>query len=266
MYKAIFLDLDGTLLDDNKNISEVNKKAIKQAQSKGAIVCLCTGRQIDITKKFKEIAGTDKYVIASNGAIIYDCERNEELFSLKLADDICKKVYEYSIGKNILLRFDTRYARYLNDINRAVTTEIELEEDFDEFLNKNTVLQISVCSPNLEYIDEIIDYIEKNRSDVKIENKFIAPIKDEKLWAINIINSSVSKGNAINGLCKFLKIDTNDVIAMGDDLNDISMMKTVGLGVAMGNAKEEVKKHAKEITKTNNENGVAELINKKAGK
>ena len=61
MYKAVFLDLDGTLLDEEKNISEENKNAIKYAQSKGAYVCICSGRQFDIAKGFKEKAGADRY-------------------------------------------------------------------------------------------------------------------------------------------------------------------------------------------------------------
>ena len=81
MYKAVFLDLDGTLLTDNKMVSEENKKAIKYVQSKGGIACICSGRQKDAVKAYKEISGCDKYIICSNGTQIYDCEKDEELFS-----------------------------------------------------------------------------------------------------------------------------------------------------------------------------------------
>ena len=73
---------------------------------------------------------------------------------------------------------------------------------------------------------------------------------------MNVINSNASKGNAINGLCKYLKIEVNDVIAMGDDLNDISMMQAVGMGVAMGNAIDKLKEVATFVTKPNYENGI----------
>jgi hydroxymethylpyrimidine pyrophosphatase-like HAD family hydrolase len=76
-------------------------------------------------------------------------------------------------------------------------------------------------------------------------------------------SKNVSKGNAIYGLCKFLKIDINDVIAIGDGINDISMIKVVGLGVAMENGEPEVKAVAKEITTTNLENGVAKVLKEK---
>ena len=76
------------------------------------------------------------------------------------------------------------------------------------------------------------------------------------------MNDSVSKGNAILGLCKYLRIDMKDVIAIGDEVNDVPMVEVAGLGVAMENAFEEVKKVAKEITKSNVENGVAYILNK----
>lgn len=77
MYKAVFLDLDGTLLDDKSNISEENKKAIKYVQSKGGLVCICSGRQLYKVNEFKELAGADRYLIYANGASIYDCEKKK---------------------------------------------------------------------------------------------------------------------------------------------------------------------------------------------
>ena len=82
------------------------------------------------------------------------------------------------------------------------------------------------------------------------------------IFKINIINTSASKGNAINGLCKFLKIDINDVIAIGDGINDISMIKFAGLGIAMENAIDEVKNAASYVTDSNKNDGVAKAIKK----
>ena len=82
------------------------------------------------------------------------------------------------------------------------------------------------------------------------------------MWFINIINKKASKGNAISKLCKHLKIDLSEVIAFGDDLNDISMMNTVGYGIAMENAGEEIKKIAKEIIGTNTEPSIAKTLNR----
>ncbi len=262
MYKAVFLDLDGTLLDNEKRISEENINAIEKAKDKGVFVCICSGRQIDITRKFKEIAHASQYMICSNGAIIYDDDSHEELFSANIDKAFCKEVYEYVESNSLVARFDTKYGRYVNNDSLNVSTEIVITEGIDNFLEHNNVIQLSVVGHSFDEIDKAI-------VDLKIENSYSNRVVNRysekypiNYWCLNIINKSASKGNAITGLCKYLKIDTKDVIAIGDDMNDSSMIDIAGLGVAMGNASEEVKKVANEVTKTNIENGVAHIINK----
>ena len=263
MYKAVFLDLDGTLLTDDKKVSEENKKAIKYVQSKGGIACICSGRQKDAVKAYKEMAGCDKYIICSNGTQIYDCEKDEELFSCNLERSICNTLANYVIENNFYIRIETSYCRYVNSKDYFVKYEIILDsnEELFEIINKNNILQVTIGTKTEEDMKKVIEFIENlRRTDIKIENVYPPDEHAAKAWSANIINKNASKGNAIHGLCKYLKIDIEDVIAMGDDSNDISMMKTVGLGVAMGNAGDDVKKYAKEIAKTNMENGVAEIL------
>lgn len=262
MYKAVFLDLDGTLLDDEKNISEENKKAIEYVRSKGALVCVCTGRQMDISKKFKEMAGASRYIIYSNGTGIYDCDKNENLFFASIPRAICLELYKLVEKNNIFIRLDTKYGRYINDASYLLNTEIVLEDkESEKFFIDNDVLQITIGCKEEKFLDKISDCVKRISNDIKIENKFKNDnVNGKLLWSINIINVSASKGNAIQGLCKYLKIDTNDVIAIGDDMNDISMIKNVGLGIAMGNSIPSLKDYAKEVTKSNIENGVAEVL------
>lgn len=262
MYKAVFLDLDGTLLDEEKNISKENKDAIKYAKSKGAYVCICSGRQIDIAKGFKEEAGADRYLIFSNGAGIYDCENNQLLYTSLVPKEVGYNIHNYVLEKGVFIRVDTKYGSYINDEKYMVNTEVIFEEAEEQyFYEENEVLQISIGAESEEIIDNISEEIKTNMGNlVKIENRYSLFLNEHTVWFINVINKLASKGNAISGLCKYLKIDEKDVIACGDDLNDISMMKEVGLGVAMGNAVDAVKKEAKEITKTNIENGVAYVL------
>lgn len=264
MYKAVFLDLDGTLLDENKKISQENKEAIKYAKEKGAQVILCSGRQKSMIKDYKEEINASDYIICCNGAEIYNCAQKESLFMSVLSEDLAYNLYEFSEKNNFLVRYDTQYGRFINNMNYFIQKEVELEKDIKKFISENNILQITIGTETENEIDEVIKYIESlNRNDIKIENKYIAKTKNFKIWAINIININASKGNAINGLCKYLKIDVKDVIAMGDDLNDISMMKIVGHGVAMGNALPLVKEYAKEVTLSNEENGVAKILKSK---
>lgn len=264
MYKAVFLDLDGTLLDDNKRISEENKEAIKYAKEKGTQIIICSGRQQNTIKEYRNEIDASNYIICCNGAEIYDCNTKQDLFTANIPDDLIYKLYNYANERNYLARFDTKYGRYINNMNYFISKEIYLDEDVDKFINENKILQFTVGTETEEQIDKTIEYIKSlNRSDIKIENRYKAIAGECKFWAINIINSNASKGNAISGLCKYLKIDVNDVIGMGDDYNDISMMDAVGCGIAMGNAMKLVKEHAKEVTVTNNENGVAKILKSK---
>lgn len=261
MYKIVFLDLDDTLLDNEKNISEENKEAIKYVQENGGMVCIASGRSIEATKKYKNMANADKYVVYSNGAGIFDCEANESLFSADIEKDICIDLYNYAISNNLGVRIDTPYGRYINDEKYAILLDIVFDkEDGINIIKDNNILQISYLTEFENVRTETIKFVNENiPKTIKIENIFKTGKHDE-FFAINIVNKNVSKGNAINGLCKFLKIKMEEVIAIGDGQNDISMIEMAGLGVAMGNAKEEVKEIANEITKTNLENGIAQIL------
>lgn len=264
MYKIVFLDLDDTLLDNEKNISDENIDAIKYVQEKGGLVCIASGRSIEATKKYKNISNASRYIIYSNGAGIFDCDANEKLFSADIDKNICLNLFEYAKANDLGIRIDTPYGRYINDEKYAIKLDVvfNIEEGLD-IIRDNDVLQISYLTENEEKRKVAIDYIAQNLpKTIKIENIFKTGYNEE-FFAINVLNSNVSKGNAVYGLCKFLKIDINNAIAIGDGLNDISMIEMAGLGVAMGNAEEEVKKFANEITSTNLENGVAKVLKNK---
>ena len=263
MYKIVFLDLDDTLLDNEKNISNENKDAIKYVQEKGGIVCIASGRSIDSIKKYKEDANADKYIIYSNGAGIFDCESNEKLFSADIEKEICLELCKYALEKNIGVRLDTPYGRYITNEKYAVSLEIIIDfEECEKIILDNDILQISFVSEMEADRTAAIKYINENiAKTIKIENIFNTG--KEEFFAINIVNTNVSKGNAIYGLCKFLKIDVKDAIAIGDGINDMSMIRTAGLGVAMENGEPELKAIANEITSTNLENGVAKILKEK---
>lgn len=264
MYKAVFLDLDDTLLDNEKNISEENKKAIKYVKEKGGLVCIASGRSIEATKKYKNLAEASRYIIYSNGAGIFDCDANEKLFSADIEKEICLALYKYSVENNIGIRIDTPYGRFISHEKYALKLDIVFNpEEGEKIIIDNDVLQISFLSEEEEKRSNAIEFVNKNiPKTVKLENIFKTGYKEE-FFAINLVNTNVSKGNAINGLCKFLKINIEDVIAIGDGINDISMIKSVGLGVAMENAEPKLKEVADEITSTNLENGVAKILREK---
>lgn len=261
MNKIIFFDLDGTLLTSQKEVLEENKEAIKKARENDIEVCICSGRQLSAVKKYQKMAGASKYVISTNGAEIYDMDAEEELFAIRIEPEISNAIYNYCIENNLFLRVDTKYARHISNMKYKVIDEIPLDEDFERFSREFNILQISIGSKNSEDIDKFLEFF-KQFSDLKIENRFITDLTADPLDMVNIIVKSASKGNAILGLCRYLKISPEDAIAFGDDYNDISMFKTVGHPVAMGNAFDELKALASEVTTTNNEPGIAQILNR----
>ena len=263
MYKAVFLDLDDTLLDDKKVISKENIDAIKYVREKGGMVFIASGRQIASTQKYNEVIDSSKYIIYSNGAGIYDNEARENLFSASIDKRICLDLNRYAKENAICIRVDTPYGRYISDEKYALNLDV-IEKNIDEVIRENDILQVSILSETEAPRTLAIDYINENINGmIKIENIFMTGYNNE-FFAINIVNTSASKGNAIQGLCKFLKINIEDVIAIGDSFNDVSMIKAAGLGVAMINGDEEVKQIADEITATDNNNsGVGKLLRSK---
>jgi len=261
MYRIVFFDLDETLLTDEKTVLEENKKAILEVNKLDVNTVICSGRQANAVKMFKDMAGTGRYVICTNGTEIYDYKEDKEVYTCEIDKESVLELYNLAIKEDLLIKIDTPSIRYVNKMKFAGDEEKELTIEIDEIL-KNNILQISIGVQNEEMRKKINDIVDKH-FNIKIENDYVLKCKEEKVCIINIINKEASKGKAILKLCEYLNIDIEDTIAFGDDLNDISMISTVGCGVAMENAKEEIKKIAKEITLTNNEPGIARVLREK---
>lgn len=260
MTKIIFLDLDGTLLTEEKYVLEESKKSIKKAIENGIEVVICSGRQKEAIIKYQKEAGTGRFVITTNGAEIYDTGSEEQLYNCSIEKKYLRMIFKYILENDLFFRIDTKYARYFNqERNRITEDEILFDEDLEKFIEENDILQISIGSKDSKDIDNVVKFLNKF-SDIKIENRYITEITADRLDVINIINKNASKGNAVLGLCKYLKINPEEAVAFGDDYNDLSMLRAVGHSVAMGNAFEDIKYIASEVTKTNNEPGISEVL------
>ncbi len=259
MKKIVFFDLDGTLLNEEKEIIIENKEAIAKARNNGIEVVICSGRPQSQVLYYQKIAGAGNYIITTNGAGIYDIETKQQLYSCGLDKDFCKLFYKYVLDNDLFFRIDTKYARYFNKEENRIFDEVLFKEEPEEFFNENLVEQFSISSVDSKQVDDVIKYLE-NFNDLKVENRYFFYTNNKNYDTINIINKNASKGNAIRGLCKYLKIDLKDSIGFGDDYNDISMFKAVGYSICMGNAKDEVKVFAKEVIDDNNNPGISKVL------
>lgn len=265
MYKIIFCDLDGTLLDDNRNVSDINKNAINKAIEKGCKFVICSGRSNMSIDYFNKIFNFDKiknYAVAFNGAYIYETNTKKKLVEHLVpstcaikAINMCRKFnVDIMVYKNEILYFDAPTIRTDTYAKRNMV---------------NTTIVNNLIEVASEPVSKVI-IIGDNEELKKVENKVMSTnIKNEMttffsadiLYEFNPIG--IDKGTGLKELSEILNVNIKETIAIGDNYNDLSMIKAAGLGVCCINGEDGVKKFADYITITdNNEGAVAEVINK----
>ena len=264
MYKIIFIDIDGTLRNDNKEITSRTKKAIQQIVEKGIQVVICSGRRRKYTEEVSKEALASKYVIVCNGGEIYDYEKKEIIYQNELENESMITLYHMAEKYDVQLSINAEGDRIVKDPTN-IPTDIVLQEPIEHFVKKKVITQCIFSSTTLEKIKKIKEEVNllgnveiANLSKCLVDSK----LPEEQPFFLDIACKSTSKGNAIKKLCEYLKIDLKDTIAIGDNYNDLTMFEVVGHRVVMGNAPEDIKKVANEVTDTNNNDGVAKFLEK----
>lgn len=263
MYKLIALDMDGTILKEDKTISPETKKAIESAKAKGVKVVLSSGRpMLGLNKYLKQLnlINKDDYAISYNGALIQNTQTGEVIAKTTMSFGDLDYLYELSKKLNVNIHLLTEnscitpkwnyYSQYEADEN-GIPLEII---DFHKLPKDTTIVKIMFIDPP-EILSPAIDKLPK-----EVYEKYTVVRSDA--FYLEFLDKSVNKGSGVELLAKSLDIKREEVICVGDAGNDIHMIKYAGLGVAMGNAFPEVKEIADYITLTNEEHGVAHVINK----
>ena len=287
MYKLIAIDLDGTLLNSYGVITENTKKIIKEVEEQGVNIILASGRPIDSIRAIANEIERKNYFIAGNGAIVYDIEKDEIIYENCLKKqkvlEIIKICEENSIGysiyteKEILttaLKYNVLYY-YKENLKKPEDkkTKISIIQNMEEYIkNDNTsrYLKITVCDENKIVFDSIIRKL-RNLKDIEVldvshmARKTIKQGTEEiavEYYYTEISRKNVDKWNAIEFLAKKLEIESKDIMAIGDNINDKQMIENAGLGVAMGQSTPVITNVANEVTSGNNEEGVAKILQK----
>lgn len=262
-YKMIVLDLDDTLLKNDGTISRKTKKTPKKAQEDGVKVVLASGRPtfaIESVANALELEKYGGYIISYNGARIIECKSRKELYAANITREEVQELYQMSqeneayiqtyIGDNIIASQSNKFT----DIEKQITgMEIIIPDDFSSYVQQEVVKVIVLQEP------ERLKELEKQWKPL-VENKLYMTIS--KPFFLEFMNLEVDKGKSILRLGKMLGIDAEEIIAIGDSYNDITMIQAAGLGVAMGNAVETVKEIANYITEDNEHDGVAAVVEK----
>lgn len=287
MYKLVAIDLDGTMLNSYGMVTERTKKAINESMNKGVEVIIASGRPIDSIKTIAKEINSKNYFIAGNGALIYDIKNDEVIYDKYLKKqkilEIIKICEENSISYNVYtdktilataLKYNVLYYHKENlKKQEAKKTNISIVKDMYEYvknMEEEKFLKMTICDENksifnsiirkLREIDdiEVLDVLHMSRKIIRQGTEEI-PIE---YYYTEISSKDVDKWNAIEFLMEKLQIEKEEVIAIGDNINDKKMIKESGLGVAMSGSTPIITEIANEITDTNNNDGVAKILEK----
>lgn len=237
--QLIALDLDGTLLNSNGLISQYTAQTIQQALKRGIHIVLSTGRPYPFVSHIANELNTTNYLITNNGAEI---RRNEtDVIERHYIDPLTiKRLWEYGYEQN-LLTWMVSSTKLFRQSTRP-----------DKFLNFNW-LKFGYGNLNNSTAAILFDKL------AKYEN---LEITSSSATNIEINKKGVNKIEALKRVCEELNVSLENVMAIGDNLNDLQMIKEVGYGVAVHNAIKTLKQHARYITASNDEDGVAKAIEK----
>lgn len=257
----IALDLDGTLLKDDKTISACNKEIIKKAKEAGHIVCIATGRPFRSSSMYYEELELTTPIVNFNGAYVHHPKDDNwgtyhTTLDLEVVKEIITVAEEHNLHNVLAEIIDDVYFHYhdekLIDVFSMGHEDIKIGD-----LRKN--LGEDVTSILIHAADEDVEKIRMYLSDVHAE------VVDHRRWAapwhvIEIIRAGMNKAIGLEKIATYYNIPTERIIAFGDEDNDLEMLKYAGHGVAMGNAIAELKTVANKKTLTNEEDGIAHYL------
>lgn len=264
--KILFTDLDATLLKNDKTVSEKNRAAIQKLLDAGHLFVIATGRPVKSSFEVAKSLGLTMpgcYMIAYNGAVVYDCAKESVLIERTLSMEHVKYLFQEA----------EKYGLHIQTYADEVVLTQSYDKELQYYVKQNgmsyriaedvfSVLEKEPCKTILISLDEkekMIRFQEEHREWE--EGKCNSFFSCEEYLEYCPLNTD--KGSGIRALCDFLHIDITNAYAVGDERNDIPMIKAAGVGIAVKNGVEEAKMAADYITENDNEHdAIAEVIEK----
>ncbi|KAA9219087.1 MULTISPECIES: Cof-type HAD-IIB family hydrolase [Aerococcus] len=284
MLELIVSDMDGTLLDGTMHIHPRNREAIMHTYQLGIPFIVATGRNFHEAKVLLDEAGIRCPIIGLNGAILFDREGEVE-YEIDLDDQVAKEIIHYGLehgyymeamtSKNVYSNSKHQRLHYIADMIQRMSPELSFEETLSRASQSNEVNSI-------EYIDDLTALIEEEGQHILklvfIHEKgpqVLHPIQQElsqrydNIYITSSFKSNLeisaktaNKGGAVAKYCQAHGYNPKNIMAIGDNLNDLKMLEMAGYSFAMANADPAVKEIADYVTGSHNEGGVADAIYK----
>ena len=274
--KLVASDLDGNIVSDNEYINKSNLEAINMMNNKEINFAICTGKSYSVSKDLCDKCKAD-YGIFNNGSQIYNLKTGDKIFSnillfddIKTCFNIAKKynLHVHAYSDNCLITEKLEYLDLRNfKLQKKPGFSFIVVSNILDYIEKNNLPIQQFVISSLGSLDNIKNEITNNTkvsiSQISKYGKYKDKILNKEYEYLSIIPSNTSKSNAVNFLTKYLEINQEDTIAIGDNLNDIDMIKSSGIGIAVANAYNEVKNIADYTTINSvSDGGFAEAIYK----
>lgn len=267
IYRLLALNIDGTLLQSNGKLQKSTKEAVDYVKNKGIYVTLVTSRSFPSAKRVAKALKLDTFIVTHRGAYIAN-SYDKTILVRRIPEDITFEVVrfleglpcqmrvvheKYSIANKLKFRNNLMARMNVNMNDPIFYSQQFVEYISDELMNDPcAALNIEVYFEESGELDDVTEALRNTYSEIdliKLENN-----------RIDIVPKGVSKLNGLLFLGEQLGIKRNEMVAIGDSLDDLEMIEEVGLGVAMGNSPHELKRSADWVTRTNNQHGVGYMV------
>jgi hypothetical protein len=265
-YKLLLVDIDGTLEGKSGYISRENRKALSEVRTRGVRVSLSTGRVPQACQKIIQRLSLDGCHIFSDGALVSGGLGKEKVFIHPMDDEVVEEVIEFARLRGIYLELYSAEEYFVEQVTEATTIHrqfFDLEPtvlDFATILGQEKIIKAEIIKMRPEEGAEIEDF--RQHFERRLWFSPVRVPQCPNVEFINIVNPEVSKAKALEALATHLGISRDEVVAVGDGANDISLLSSAGLGVAMGSAPPEVKAVADYVTLDAEHHGLSHAIKK----
>lgn len=267
-YQLIAFDMDGTLLNSDKQISPETLNAIKRAGDAGKTVILCTGRNLAELNAFTEIIPGLRYLDCVSGACVYDLKEKKTLYSQALDPGIVKKLMEFALEEEAMIHvLSERSIVQRNQQSHMADFHMGIYQTmFDKITDKLENIYNSFCQEPFPVLKLNLYHKDEYSRARTVERIKAAGLETALALAestsLECSAKGIDKGVGLKKLCEHLGLPLEQTIAVGDADNDTMALKTAGLSIAMGNATEPIKTLADVIVADCDHNGCAEAIDK----
>lgn len=260
MYKMIAIDIDDTLLNDDLQVTQTTMQALKKAADEGVFITLATGRMFASAKQVANQIDLNVPLITYQGSLIKNLKDETVIYERFVPEDVVAYLFDFCVEHQLHIQTYYEDRLYVLEDNEKIKNYVKqsnvpyhVETDVEKLKHTPAIKIVIIDDP--DKLDQLA---------LKFKPKFgnKVHITKSKPYYLEFLHPEGNKGSALRFLAETFQCPQDQTIAVGDSWNDREMIEYAGLGVAMGNAVQELKDIANYITLTNNENGVAHVIEK----